>query len=145
VSHSLVPNTPKPLAVPPSTSLAIPDLTPAVVPKTPPRVKPTRVVSPGDDYIQWFEKEDNGPWSKRKRTDSAMIVTTRGKSTFKLQYYPLNGEPQIVKELPMDQMDQAHLDLFAAGFGTEEQRRAIRTVEPVDIPLSLPAPPLSLT
>lgn len=57
---------------------------------------------------------------KRDKTlprDTAMItVDSRDESTFKLSYYPHNGDIQIVESLGMDQLERAIEDLIASGF-----------------------------
>lgn len=49
----------------------------------------------------------------------AMVTLWRDKPTFTLSYFPLEGEAQIVKDLPLDQISQAVEDLIGAGFASD--------------------------
>lgn len=71
---------------------------------------PDKIIDSLDNRIYWFKR---GP---KKGTDFAMLIITRGKNTFRLQYYPKEGEPQFAKDLEMSQLAAAIEDLIGAGF-----------------------------
>lgn len=102
---SLTPLDPAPLAAP-AAPLALPDPRDFTV-----TLKHDKIVDCGvSERIYWYVR---GKGSK----DFAMIVVkNHSATTFKVQYYPAGAEAQIVKELPIDQLDNAHYELAAAGF-----------------------------
>jgi hypothetical protein len=70
-----------------------------------------------DKIVDWLGH--TAYWFKRgagKGTDFAMIIKDHGKTTFRLQYYPLDGGPQIVTDLALDMLPAAIDDLIGAGF-----------------------------
>lgn len=50
----------------------------------------------------------------------ATVCIIRGAKTFQLCYYPWQDQPQIMEEVPLEQLEQVAADLLAVGFGGEK-------------------------
>lgn len=55
----------------------------------------------------------------------ATVCIVRGAKTFQLCYYPWKDQPQIVEDLPIEQLEQVAADLLAAGFGEAENFKSL--------------------
>lgn len=62
--------------------------------------------------------------------EAAMMIFPRGRETFTLSYYPLEGDAQFVKELPMSDLRKAVDDLVQAGF---PHRRIVAASKPTPV------------
>lgn len=91
----------------------------AIVPPCPDtlirRLVVDRTVSVLDFTVYTFQRSKSTA-NKRGHRDGAMITVPRHGTTFKLSYYPLSGENQIVEELPVSELAKAVDDLVSAGF-----------------------------
>jgi len=77
------------------------------------KLSPYRITDTGFNTIYEFWRGDpKGDGAK----EMAMIVFNRDKSSFTLQYYPLNSQDlQIVKDLPISKLHEAAENLKSAG------------------------------
>ena len=77
------------------------------------KLTPYRKLSLPDCLIMEFWR---GNPTKKGPKELALLTFNRDKTAFKLSYYPLNGEIQVIRELNISELRQAANDLIEAGF-----------------------------
>lgn len=102
------------------------------------QITPFKVISGIDrtvyQFVKFGGKEQgvraafNDPKVPRQMATLAFI---QNKNTFQLCFYPWKEAPQIVEDLPMDELPRVVADLLAAGFGTEEDCKIFSKQHPV--------------
>lgn len=86
------------------------------------KLTPYRVTDLPDRTIYEFWKIGSKTGGRRIFSDPdvakqlAYICYIKSSNTFQLGYFPNEGEPQVVKNLPLTDLPQAVADLIAAGF-----------------------------
>ncbi len=76
-------------------------------------VAPTETIDLMDWTIYWLVRAGG---TRHNPGDCAMLSFSKRQSTFKLSYYPKDGNAQVAADLPLSELPQAVADLAGAGF-----------------------------
>lgn len=96
------------------------------------QITPFRVISVLDRTIYQFVKFGGKDIGARRAFEDpkvprqmATICIIRGAKTFQLCFYPWQDRPQIVEDLPIEDLPKAVADLLVAGFGEEKDLQGV--------------------